>query len=306
MSAEKNAAPVQRGFGYLMLGGTASMMAASCTHPLDLLKVRMQTNTSATRGTGVRPPGLVTTCTRLVAAEGITGLYRGLTASLLRQGTYSTTRFAAYDWMKMQVQQRQGRDLNTPERFAVGMAAGGLGGLVGTPADVCNVRMQDDGRLPVEQRRGYKNVFDALFRIARTEGVGSLYAGLGPNVQRAMLMTAGQIASYDTCKSFLLKGTGGLFQDNLITHFTASSMAGVVATLLTQPFDVIKTRIMAAPKGTYASAFACGASTVKAEGVLALYKGTLPAFARLGPQTILTFVFLEQLRKFYRQVTKEA
>ena len=50
------------------------------------------------------------------------------------------------------------------------MAAGGLGGIVGTPADVCNVRMQDDGRLPPAQRRNYKNVVDAIFRIVRTEG----------------------------------------------------------------------------------------------------------------------------------------
>ena len=31
-----------------------------------------------------------------------------------------------------------------------------LGGIVGTPMDVCNVRMQDDGRLPAEQRRNYR------------------------------------------------------------------------------------------------------------------------------------------------------
>ena len=44
------------------------------------------------------------------------------------------------------------------------------------------------------------NVFDAILRISREEGFARLYAGLGPNVQRAMLMTAGQIASYDSIK----------------------------------------------------------------------------------------------------------
>ena len=179
------------------------------------------------------------------------------------------------------------------------MAAGGLGGLVGTPADVCNVRMQDDGRLPLHERRNYRNVFDAIVRIVRTEGVGSLYAGLGPNVNRAMLMTAGQLASYDSFKQLLLQHTGGLFTDNLMTHFTASTLAGVVATLLCQPVDVVKTRIMASARGTYPGARACAVGIVRNEGVLALYKGTLPAFARLGPQTVLTFVFLEQLRRWH-------
>lgn len=178
------------------------------------------------------------------------------------------------------------------------MAAGGLGGIIGTPADVANVRMQDDGRLAKHLRRNYKNAFDALYRMARTEGITSWYSGLGPNINRAMLMTAGQIASYDTFKQLLLK-TDGLFEDNLITHFTASTLAGVVATLVTQPVDVIKTRLMAAPPGTYASAASCGLGVVRQEGLAALYKGTLPAFTRLGPQTILTFVFLEQLRKLH-------
>lgn len=34
-------------------------------------------------------------------------------------------------------------------------AAGACGGLVGTPADLVNVRMQNDIKLPVEQRRKF-------------------------------------------------------------------------------------------------------------------------------------------------------
>jgi hypothetical protein len=95
-----------------------------------------------------------------------------------------------------------------------------------------------------------------------------------------MLMTAGQLASYDSFKHALLRRTNGLFTDNIVTHFTASTLAGGVATVLTQPVDVIKTRIMASPPGTFSSAMACGVETVRAEGLSALYKGTLPAFAR--------------------------
>lgn len=40
---------------------------------------------------------------------------------------------------------------------------------------------------------------------------------------------------------------------------------------------------------------------VRGEGVLALWKGFTPYYARLGPHTVLTFVFLEQLNQAYRQ-----
>ena len=47
--------------------------------------------------------------------------------------------------------------------------------MVGTPAEISLIRMTADGRLPPEQRRGYKNVFNALFRITREEGVMTLW-----------------------------------------------------------------------------------------------------------------------------------
>ena len=56
-----------------------------------------------------------------------------------------------------------------------GVIAGGTGAVVGTPAEISLIRMTADGRLPPEQRRGYKNVFNALFRITREEGVMTLW-----------------------------------------------------------------------------------------------------------------------------------
>ena len=49
-------------------------------------------------------------------------------------------------------------------KAASGLAAGALGAIVGNPADLSLIRMQADGTLPPEQRRGYKNVFDALVK----------------------------------------------------------------------------------------------------------------------------------------------
>ena len=45
------------------------------------------------------------------------------------------------------------------------------GAFVGTPAEVALIRMTSDGNLPVDQRRNYKSVFDALIRITREEGL---------------------------------------------------------------------------------------------------------------------------------------
>jgi len=105
-----------------------------------------------------------------------------------------------------------------------------IGGAVGNPADVLNVRMQNDLSLPPEQRRNYKHAIDGLIRLIREEGAVALTKGLIANTSRGVLMTAGQLASYDEFKKLLLKTK--VMKDNLATHFMASFMAGFVATTM--------------------------------------------------------------------------
>ena len=62
------------------------------------------------------------------------------------------------------------------------------------------------------------------------------------------------------------------------------------------PLDVMKTRLMNAPPGKYNSLVDCFKDIVKV-GPSGLFKGFIPAFIRLGPHTILMFIFLEQLKQ---------
>lgn len=57
--------------------------------------------------------------------------------------------------------------------------------------------MQSDSTLPVDKRRNYKGVGDALTRIVKEEGVMGLFKGAGPTVVRAMALNMGMLASND-------------------------------------------------------------------------------------------------------------
>ena len=59
----------------------------------------------------------------------------------------------------------------------------------------------------------------------------------------------GQLALYDPFKTMLL--STGLLSDNPVTHFSASIGATGVATCMTQPFDIMKTRQMNVPPDKY-------------------------------------------------------
>jgi len=272
-------------------GGVASCCAALCSHPLDTLKVRLQTEVGKGEG------GVVKSAVAIIQNEGFRALYKGLSASLLRQITYSTTRFAVYEGLKEQKMKSDNvTSLPTSYMVLYSMVGGGLGGVAGNPADIVNIRMQADGRRIPSKRRNYKNAIDGLFRIIKNNGWLALFSGLGPNVTRAMLMTSGQLVSYDVIKGKLLSTK--YFSDNIPTHFTSSLMAGFIATLVCSPADVTKTRVMNAQPGEYRSATECFMHILRKEGGRAFFKGFWPSFYRLAPHTIVMFLVLEQIKKW--------
>ena len=313
-------------------GGIASIIAGASTHPLDLIKVRMQLQgesnpalvqayrpTVAALNTPngyvslhIAPPprvGLISIGTQIVKSEGATALFSGVSATILRQTLYSTTRMGLYEILKQKWSDHSDSDtaakLPIMKKIVAGLIAGSVGAAVGNPADVAMVRMQADGRLPIEQRRNYRSVVDAISQMSKQEGIASLWRGSALTVNRAMIVTASQLATYDQVKEVILEK--GVMSDGIGTHVTASFAAGFVASVASNPIDVIKTRVMnmkleAGGVAPYSGALDCAMKTVRTEGVMALYKGFIPTISRQGPFTVVLFVTLEQVRKLFKDL----
>lgn len=276
-------------------GGVAAALAACCTHPLDLIKVHLQTQQKVEMRA-------VNMAKSIVRQQGFLALYNGVSASVGRQLTYSMTRFAIYDAIRPVIIAKGEKNPTLVKKMLLATVSGFIGGIVGTPCDVVNVRMQNDIKLPLDQRRNYRHVFHGLYATAKGEGVVALFNGVQMAALRAVLITNGQIAFYDQIKQFLL-GTSK-FEDNITTHFTASFIASTIATGMTQPVDVMKTRLMNAKPGEFNGIWHCVKDTGKL-GPMGFFKGFIPAWVRLGPLTILIWVFKEQFRMYFGNDPKE-
>lgn len=160
--------------------------------------------------------------------------------------------------------------------------------------------MQNDIKLPNDLRRNYSHVIDGMRTVIRYEGIQALFSGTTMATSRAILMTIGQLSMYDQFKHLLLTKTPhGMLKDDTTTHLLASLMAGTTATTLTQPLDVVKTRLMNETTGHYKGAVDVARSILRDYGPIGFFRGYVPAFIRLAPHTMLTFVFLEELRKYF-------
>jgi len=285
--------PLWKGF---VTGSLGSMAGGAASHPLDLIKVRMQIQGEAVVGeAAVQKLSPVGMGLSIVKTQGVQGLFKGLTASLLRQGVYSGTRFGAYDVIKKMMGATPEKPLPVYLKVPAAMLAGAIGATVGNPADLSMVRMQADGKLPPEQRRNYRNAADAIIRVSKEEGVLALWTGVRATVNRAVIVTVGQIAAYDQCKQMLL--TTDYFSDTIGTHFTASFMAAFISSAISHPVDLAKTRLMNMKHGEYKGTLDCMRKTASGEGMLALYKGFTATYVRQCPYVVVTWVVREQLKK---------
>lgn len=228
-------------------------------------------------------------------------MYKGLSAGLLRQATYTTARLGIYNKItEAALKMNENKPLPLWEKAALGLTAGGLGALVGSPADLALIRMQADTTLPVEQRRGYKNAGDALIRVVKEEGIGGLFTGAGPTVVRAMALNMGMLASNDQAKE-VLEGMG-FEKGGPVVILGAAGIAGFFASACSLPFDYVKTQMQkmkpdATGKMPYTSAMDCALKTMKEGGPLKFYTGFPTYFVRIAPHAVLTLVFLSSLPK---------
>uniref|UniRef100_F7DHG1 Mitochondrial 2-oxoglutarate/malate carrier protein n=1 Tax=Xenopus tropicalis TaxID=8364 RepID=F7DHG1_XENTR len=268
-----------------LFGGLAGMGATVFVQPLDLVKNRMQLS-----GEGAKTKEYKTSfhaVGSILRNEGLRGIYTGLSAGLLRQATYTTTRLGIYTILFEKFTKADGTPPNFLMKAAIGMTAGATGAFVGTPAEVALIRMTADGRMPVDQRRGYTNVFNALVRMSREEGITTLWR----------VTLAGRAGT--ACD------TQWYFGDDILCHFCASMISGLVTTAASMPVDIAKTRIqnmrMIDGKPEYKNGLDVLVKVVRYEGFFSLWKGFTPYYARLGPHTVLTFIFLEQMNKYYKK-----
>ncbi|GBG84891.1 hypothetical protein CBR_g39353 [Chara braunii] len=276
-------------------GGLSGMGATCVIQPIDMVKVRIQLGQGSA----------VSVTKDIIAKEGFGALYKGLSAGLLRQATYTTARLGTFRALSdMAVKANEGRPLPLAQKAIIGLTAGGMGACIGSPADLSLIRMQADATLPPHQRRNYTSVFNALSRITKDEGVLGLWRGSGPTVVRAMALNMGMLASYDQAVEFFRDSQGfGEYQ----TVLASGVVSGFCASFFSLPFDYVKTQIQKMQPGPdgkmpYSGSLDCVWKTLKSGGPLKFYTGFPTYFIRISPHVMITWALLNQFQKIQKEM----
>lgn len=278
-------------FGTAGLGG---MLGWVIVHPFNTLAVRWNLASMSGKQFSVKA---------MVAESGIMSVYDGLSAGVLRQVFYATSRFGLFEVGRDKLHEIRGKT-DFASRVGVGAITGGMAAYISCPMEVCVVRMANDSTLPAAERRNYTGVGNAFTRIVREEGVSTFWRGSAPFVQRAMMVGVFQVATLDQFKTMYVNMFNQK-KNSIPNVFCAAMSSGLIYSIATMPLEASKNRMAAQKpdpktgKLPYTSTLQLMRSVAKEEGFIMLYNGFLPYYARCGGHTVCMFVIVQMLRDNY-------
>ena len=129
-----------------------------------------------------------------------------------------------------------------PINIFCGASSGIIGAAAGSPFFLVKTRLQSYSPfLPVGTQHQYKNAFDGLSQIYRSEGVRGLYRGVGPAMVRTGFGSSVQLPTYFLAKRQLVQYAG--MKDGPALHLASSAASGVVVCIVMHPPDTVMSRM---------------------------------------------------------------
>lgn len=169
--------------------------AASCFFkvPTDVMKHRVQAYVY---------PDVFNAASTILNTQGIAGLYKGFSATMMRDVPEMVIQFTVYDLLqrylnKKAEEEAKAKGLSAPaaggagQHLTLGGVAGAAAAFFTTPFDVVKTQLQCGGATSVP---------GAFASIIRDKGVGGLFGGVGPRVLQTTIMSAVFFACFEVAK----------------------------------------------------------------------------------------------------------
>ncbi|KAG0309208.1 hypothetical protein BGZ98_004508 [Dissophora globulifera] len=272
------AKPAPLPFAYLYLAGAiAGVTEITCMYPLDLVKTRLQLQTTSTRARGTIPVAAVTTTTktvpytsildclrRVVQQEGSQRLYRGVLPLLVAEAPRRAIKFGVNEQWGLALKKLLSIDqFSATQAGFVGSLTGATEAFFVTPFEFVKVRLQDPQSLGK-----YSGAFDCMRKVTTEEGVFTFFHGIESTVWRHTTWSGFYFMSIHVFRMAFPERSNSSKQERLLKNFIAGTIGGTLGVLVSTPFDVIKSRVQNQRREN--------------AKFRALYKGLAPKLVRLG------------------------
>ncbi|KAJ1724328.1 hypothetical protein LPJ53_001411 [Coemansia erecta] len=287
--AETKAAGGWRDFVAGSLAGAAQVAVG---HPLDTVKVRMQTQGGAV----FRGP--VDCVVKTVRSEGVAGLYKGMASPLVGIAAVNSLLFWAYSAGKRALVGPGGGEATLGQVAVAGAWAGAVNSVLASPVELVKVRLQTQyGGAGAGAGAGASGPVAVGRALARQHGVRGVMWGFWATVAREVPAYAAFYAGFEFAKRRLAQAQGLAPGQpvGVAGLVAAGAVGGVSYWSASYPLDVIKSRVQNAaqpPRG--AGYIAAAARRIYAEqGLRGFFRGYSTSVVRSIPAAGVTFAVYE-------------
>lgn len=271
----------------LQASAVARGVSVLAMYPLDTLKSRVQHASLSSL-----PP-----LDALRAALTRGSLFSGVLSTMVGQIPYGALTFGSYEVYKDVLRERiRSRKL----RWAVAAVLGDLtGSLWLTPSEVIKQQLQTAAAGGGGAVNGAPaNVAEAIARVWRRKGPRGFYQGYSGQVARDVPFRAIQLLTFEECRERYARARG----NRALTpaeNLAIGALVGTVTAAVTNPLDVIKTRLMTSSGDEYRNAVHAMWHVLRHEP-MALTRGMVPRVVYIAPSSAIFFLVYTTLQRRLR------
>ena len=140
-------------------GGVGGIMQLVTGHPLDTVKVKLQTG-------GGEYSGIVDVCKKTMKADGFVGFYKGVASPFIGFTALNAILFSAYGvgGKIFRGNTPEGEELSYSKIFMAGMFAGSQSSFVESPMDLFKAKMQSQ-KPDINGKLEYKSTLDCVVQV---------------------------------------------------------------------------------------------------------------------------------------------
>ncbi|CAF0769989.1 unnamed protein product [Rotaria sordida] len=283
-----------------LAGGVGGACLVITGHPLDTIKVRLQTQPKPQPGQVPLYRGTWDCAKKTVVKEGFTGLYKGMGAPLVGVTPMFAICFFGYGiGKKLQTPSAANGDYTLSQIFAAGMLSGVFTTVIMAPGEriKCLLQIQHSGH-----EHKYNGPVDCAKQLYREGGIRSIYRGTALTLMRDVPASGIYFASYEFLKRSLTPEGRSTSELSALKTLFAGGMAGMCNWVVAIPPDVLKSRFQTAPAGKYAGIADVLRELIRTEGIGSLYKGIVPVMLRAFPANAACFLGYELTIKFLNRI----
>ncbi|KAM9786263.1 mitochondrial carnitine/acylcarnitine carrier protein-like [Neosynchiropus ocellatus] len=285
MGGEERVSPLKN----LMAGGVGGACLLLAGHPLDTIKVRLQTQPKAS-AQYVLYTGAYDCFRKTISKEGVLGLYKGLGAPLAGVAPMMAISFFGFGLGKQLQQTDPGTPLTHTQIFLSGCLAGVFTTVIVAPGERIKCLLQVQAG---SDKSKYSGPMDCAVRLYKEQGIRSVYKGTVLTLIRDVPSNGLYFLTYEYLKNFLTPEGQSVSQLSTPKILLAGGMAGVLNWTIALPPDVLKSNFQTAADGKYTGLVDVLRTLLREEGPRGLYKGFNAVFLRAFPANAACFLGFE-------------